>query len=112
MNRDALVRLRNALVAGEFFGDLPRPFELHTLTLEYSHGDLCWKALKGSLDAAKALHEAVLTGWLLDIAITADNSYVRLYATNPVRATKSIDDASPDRAWLVAILDALIQEAR
>ena len=50
-NTPALQALLERVEAGEWWDDLPRPAALHT--------DLCWKAFNGSIDAAKALIEAV-----------------------------------------------------
>ena len=73
-----------------------------------------YAAYHGSLDAAKALHEAVLPGW--NRRITEDDGgkwWVELrhgYATSfdEVVIAPGIDD--PARAWLLAILSALISE--
>lgn len=64
----------------------------------------------GSLDAAKALHEAVLPGW-----IYVEN--VRRGQRNTCNIAKKFDQQPvsavancPARAWLIAILKALIAE--
>ena len=67
----------------------------------------CLAAFDGSLDAAKSLHEAVLPGygWLVqDMRLTdAFGAVVFENALYEVRNT------APARAWLLAILEALIQ---
>ena len=71
------------------------------------------KASQGSLDAAKAMHDAALPGWRA--LISAHLAWVDIWdPTNtatintPIRAGAT----DPARAWLMAILRALIaQEA-
>lgn len=65
-------------------------------------------AFEGSLDAAKALHEAVLPGWVYGINFDANEE---LYAFVGDAAHFETDEAyadTPARAWLIAILKALI----
>ena len=67
------------------------------------------KAFDGSLDAAKALHEAVLPKryWLIE---EWDGAWE---ASIPISRRESIDATSeenPARAWLTVILEALIIE--
>jgi len=93
--RDLLVKVE----AGEWWGDLPRPDCMHT--------DLCWKAFNGSLDAAKALHEAVLPGcaWFIESAYRGDAPTAAIEG-HGISVDASNDN--PARAWLIAILRALI----
>ncbi len=61
-------------------------------------------ALGGSLDAARALHEAVLPGWQWWIEPFRERAYVGVYSP----PTLIIGDAdNPARAWLLAVLKAL-----
>jgi len=95
----ALQALLMKVEAGEWWANLPRPDILHT--------DLCWKAFNGSLDAAKALHEAVIPNHAWDIWRGIGADCVRYYGCN----LPGIDTAyheDPARAWLIAILRALI----
>jgi hypothetical protein len=64
------------------------------------------RAYNGSLDAAKALHEAVLGGWTW----ATDVSGVVMKVQHPTkRAMDKVGKSSnPARAWLIAILKALI----
>ena len=62
---------------------------------------LCETAFHGSLDAAKALHEALLPGW--GWTVSADGSSV--YGDDP-KVYDGDDARSPARAWLIAILKA------
>lgn len=65
-----------------------------------------YAAFSGSLDAAKALHEAVLPGWEYKICIGwADISH----ASGSPRVVVN-DENENARAWLLAILSALIAE--
>ncbi|QLB38278.1 hypothetical protein phiGT1_66 [Sulfitobacter phage phiGT1] len=65
-------------------------------------------AYDGSLDAAKALHDAVLPGWDIQMGTCEDDSFEASVAY-PLRV-KTYDGiaSSLARAWLLAILDALI----
>ena len=70
------------------------------------------RAYNGSLDAAKALHEAVLHEW--EWQIGSEDAY--LETGDPGKEwtfrTASADNIDPARAWLIAIIKALIaQEA-
>ena len=64
----------------------------------------------GSLDAAKALHEAVLPDWGRSVDATAPEMgvEVKLHSADSV----SIGDHQPTeaRAWLIAIIEALIAQ--
>lgn len=99
----ALNALLERLEAGEWWNDLPRPAILHT--------DLCWKAFNGDLNAAKALHDAVLPGcaaWFIE------SSYRGEIPTAAIEGNCISVDASheiPARAWLIAIIRALIAAA-
>jgi hypothetical protein len=59
----------------------------------------CRRAYNGSLDAAKALHEEVLPGW--NHIVCRDYVYVGSFQGK---------SDNPARAWLIAILKALIAE--
>lgn len=77
-----------------------------------------WKAAQESLDAAKALHEAVLPSWKVAAIRQTDKSdwWVELrrgHITSydlVVIAPTSFDADNPARAWLLAILEALIAQ--
>lgn len=70
-----------------------------------------YAAFSGSLDAAKALHEAVLPGWhwsLYDdngIGIYEAQIEVHDWQGEPISGASK---CNPARAWLIAILRALI----
>lgn len=66
--------------------------------------DHAYRAFQGSLDAAKALHEALLPGWFVDIRWwTAMNGG----AIAEVGNSHNGKSENPARAWLIAILRAV-----
>jgi hypothetical protein len=75
------------------------------------------RAYSGSLDAAHDLHEAVLPGW--DWIVTNDASHAGegdgpMAAVAPLGTSDDYFKSSstnPARAWLIAVLKALIAEA-
>ena len=63
-----------------------------------------WAAMDGSLDAAKALHEAVLPGF----GWTAGGGAVRVYKLNGLPCSEHVSATpTPARSWLLAILRAI-----
>lgn len=81
-------------------GHVQRPAELHT--------DLVFKAFEGSLDAAKALHDALLSGWDLLIHTYEDDDFsVSVSEPTKVETHDGVSEI-PARAWLLAIVRALI----
>ena len=67
-------------------------------------------AYVGSLDAAKALHEAVLPGWSASIGTDGFAKVAVGGRIVTVMHTAWID-RKPARAWLIAIIRALIAQA-
>ena len=67
-------------------------------------------AYRGSLDAAKALHEAVLPGW---VGSFASDGFARVAKGGRVLTLMECAriEGQPARAWLIAILRALIAHA-
>jgi hypothetical protein len=61
----------------------------------------------GSLDAAKALHEAVLPGWTFVIGPAAVHLWRNEDYGDPFCAPYEGKSDNPARAWLLAILRAL-----
>ena len=115
----ALIALRDAVRGGEILQAVDA-VEAFPMT---PTGDVAWlhacKASQGSLDAARALHDAVLPGWAVANIGQAcwDGSggwrvwiTSKEYLTDMTSASAAAD--TPARAWLLAILEALIaQEA-
>ena len=80
---------------------------------DYPRSMMATQANVGWLDAAKALHEAVLPGWWWDVGIYADTEPMHeAYLTRHSEHGEAIDAIqakapTPARAWLLAILRAL-----
>ncbi|MBN8189531.1 hypothetical protein JF540_22860 [Salipiger thiooxidans] len=71
---------------------------------------LAWSTYHGSLDAAKALHEAVLLGWGWNAGVYGARvwPYPDEMARKPGVIQVEDHEISPARAWLLAIFSALI----
>ena len=72
-------------------------------------------AYHGSLDAAKALHDAVLPGWSPSVGQNAHHGYwfAHVLKSEDGSIVGDKDGSSPDtpaRAWLIAIIRALIAD--
>ena len=80
---------------------------------EPQHASYLIRAYSGSLDAAHALHKAVLgDGWLFDLAIRQSGKTVATideWRGVRCRSSYAAND-TPARAWLLAIIKAKIQE--
>jgi len=103
MNVDALKALAEAVDDGTMT-------DKHIMQLPLvKWGSLVCASFDGSLDAAKALHDAVLPGW--EWGRTEGNIYVK----DPARGAWSIRWGGPNdvasRSWLLAIIRALIAQA-
>jgi hypothetical protein len=93
-------------------------------TFGYGHHFLAHNAFSGSLDAAKALHEAVLPGWDVPSLDQASNlagspwgcEVAWFDGANPNNNRKVYSghsfDGNPARAWLLAIVRALIAKEK
>lgn len=68
-------------------------------------------AYYGSLDAAKALHDAVLPGWIGSFATDGFAQVAKGGSVLTVMQSAHID-GQPARAWLLAILRAAIAAAK
>jgi hypothetical protein len=99
---EALIQLRDKVKAGE---------APHTYTMESMFDEDTAYTIKrsyhGSLDAAEALHEAVLPGHFVNM---------RFWTSSPTMANVEVGNEhegsapTPARAWLLAILEALISQ--
>jgi hypothetical protein len=112
--RDALRALLEQVEAGKWkppYGVYPAPLDGNA-----------WDAYRGSLDAAKALHEATLPGWWWSIGTCNVSDDARVSPHDDRRAPDGGEWAewtdvdlrpsgNPARAWLIAIIRALIEEA-
>ncbi|AGG91232.1 MULTISPECIES: hypothetical protein [unclassified Sulfitobacter] len=124
--REALEALRDKVKAGVDIQ--PREFRVIAPEGLIANDDLyefwidAWvnaeKAHNGSLDAARVLHDAVLPGWGASISVKErDDGFVMAWLSenlnhNPKarRAEYRGYKIDPARAWLLAILSALISE--
>ena len=67
-----------------------------------------WAAYLGDLNAAKALHEALLPGWMPVIQMLTDGNWlVEMWPPDNGPCEISVENADPARAWLIAILKAV-----
>lgn len=97
MSKQSLIDLRDKVKAGAW-----NPYAAE---LPDGIPDIC-RAYNGSLDASKALHEAVIPdcGWTL-----VDDGRARIWHKTPPKILIDFQEgANPARAWLIAILNALI----
>ncbi len=80
-------------------------------TLSYETWDIFIGAYNGSLDAAKAMHDAVLPGWGFEVCEFAADVTNR-HTDDGLDGYKWFNSNcdNPARAWLIAILKALISE--
>ena len=101
----SLIDLLSAVEAG-------RVGQFQNLDSQFGHGNgiIAKRAYNGSLDAAKALHDAVLPGW---VGSFATGGFARVAKGGRVLTVMECHhlDNSPARAWLICILRALIAQA-
>ena len=100
---EALIELRDKVGSGDYwkFGYFG---EVHSELSSYG-GD----AFRGSLDAAMALHESLLPEW--EVSIYFDIGGAEVDLGGPGMRSESGKAETPARAWLLAILEALIVTA-
>ena len=67
-------------------------------------------AFTGSLDAAKALHEALLPGWFPGMSKNIHHGHWYAWVQDKATAHFSAVEPDPARAWLLAIIRALIAQ--
>lgn len=97
---DALTRLADAVEAGTAIPD----YFLAALHRSTFHG---MSAYDGSLDAAKALHDAALPGWDWSVDNIGRSQFCAYVYDD--EKTISAFNSNLARAWLLAILRALAQ---
>lgn len=113
MSKQSLIDLRDKVKAGEApeYGSFREAYvETCWRAFDIVHRGAAFSAYNGSLDAAKALHEAVLPLCDVDVEIRHASRLSDVWVFSP------IDDGGhwigtheiTARAWLLAILDALI----
>ena len=109
----ALIQLRDKVKAGDtpwLYGNI----DLVTPALGQGIArPMCHEAYEGSLDAAKALHEAVLPNWYVLLERLPSETWKVLIGTNndaPRHEWSCAAGACPARAWLLAILQTLTSQ--
>jgi hypothetical protein len=128
---EALTALRDKVKAGEPYETMghtqmcqrafPKPDNFDGSREAYAKSDaqmaiLAWR--NDDLNAAKALHEAVLAGWSTEIicrpfGISPHQWHIRLSTDSTGWGNGkscSASNETPARAWLLAILEALIAQ--
>jgi len=110
--KEALTDLLAMVDAGEFPADGDaREIGLYRVQLDTELPIIktAYGAFSGSLDAAKALHEAVLPGWGW-VWASWGRGHVTPRDQKYSRLTQQGEAPDPARAWLIAILKALIAQ--
>ena len=103
--KQALTDLLVKIEAGEWFPGLCQ----QAFGGGESYG-YAYDAYKGSLDAAKALHEAVLPDWFYIDLLCRGKRYTAHISVDVFCYTETGVSDNPARAWLIAIIKALIAE--
>ena len=98
----SLVEMRDAIRIGSWLGDLG--------IFEHREHMFAFKAFNGSLDAARALHEELLPGWGKSWFQWDGNAIVEIWEYEDCEY-KGVD-SDLARAWLLAILEALIAKEK
>ena len=108
--KEALIALRDAVRDGRWFQDAGIARSYCAKSGLGLHAAKISGAMKNSLDAAKALHEAVLPEFKWSLSC---GGYARVFDCENDQEIKPWLDGrnNPARAWLLAILEALISEA-
>lgn len=106
---EALDRLIEAVETGEwdFRADAParQVFPYKSASAD-DLGLTARAAFEGSLDAAKALHEKLLPGWVITIERVNSGQWMAILRLEPRVGTVRADGGDGARAWLLAILRA------
>lgn len=113
---DALQRLIEAVEAGAYdaqvalFNCFAEAWEEAFGTHTGPNYDTGFKAYRGSLDAAKAIHDALLPGWhwCADDGQGQDSPFWHVFEFDGERRAEG-EAKTPARAWLIAILAAYQQ---
>lgn len=118
-DRNALAALIEAVEAGNWTVTHWRDFAAVPVGDDDNPGPiLAHRAYHGSLDAAKALHEALLPGWKVAGIHQEDSGlwwtelregHITSYS-RVVVAPHSFNAPNPARAWLLAVLRALAEK--
>ena len=106
-----LRKLIEAVDRGDDFGVIPKAqAALGEIGANYGVGETVCRAFHGSLDAAKALHDALLPGWAWEVC-SHDEPAAAIVWNRAKSDREYVGERSEDRnvarAWLLAILRAL-----
>jgi hypothetical protein len=104
--KDRLIKLLAVVEAGTLWRG-----NVQSVTDLKLNKHLVFQANHGSLDAAKALHDAVLPDWRVTHAfglVSGEVARFNLTHNEKPSTYVSAKSDSPARAWLIAILNALI----
>jgi hypothetical protein len=102
--REALIDLRDKVKADKF-NDAINAAE--SMWGTYASPSVYFtRSLRGSLDAAKALHDEVLPGWWWSL----DNRMASVSDMSVGPWFNAAIDNNPARSWLLAILEALLNK--
>lgn len=109
---EALIELRDDVKSGKGWSQISGILAMYAMGIE--HVVLIPIILDPkdirAMGAAKALHEAVLPGWGWQVFALTDCDYVAVL-DGPEFSTPEIEAPyTPARAWLLAILEALIAQ--
>ena len=107
---EALIDLRDKVKAGEF----PR-WVVAAKAIGLNQDDRHIKAYQsfhGSLDAALALHEAVLPEWSVEVFNLSGEVVLRKNRPVDTAYGEALRSGLVARAWLIAILESLIAQER
>ena len=106
--KQALMHLRDKVEAGESRVQVEEAaFAVWPDGVDHFKATHASAAHCGSLDAAKALHEAVLPGWVAGVSENLHGHGWYGWAQTHEEHVEARND-NPARAWLIAILEALI----
>ena len=101
-----LEKLIAAVEAGDGFGIIPLGQKaIGEFDPNYGVGEVVCAAFSGSLDAAKRLHDALLPGWIYNLAPSFCHVFPATDNGDQDASTGQSDQ--PAHAWLLAILRAL-----
>jgi hypothetical protein len=103
--REALIELRDKVRAGTWRDMTPA-----YIAFKGDGPTDCRYAYNGSLDAAKALHEAVLPGWGVQSFNLSGEVVLRRIKPLGTAYGDAMRSGEVSRAWLLAILEALIAQ--
>lgn len=113
---EALKALADKVEAGDLTYDYCIAQHVHGIGMNGA----MWRAYTGSLDEAKALHEAVLPGWptwqvlqrseWVDVVLHGPRTGYKGYQNMAAKVDRRDAIQCPARAWLLSILRALIEQ--